>query len=138
VAEQVTLTLPDDLARRVREVASSTHQELEEVLLEWIDRTSTQISLPTPVEQTEATLLQQVNLGFPADWWNHYQTLIADRQAETIGEANLAELIEMSEALEMANVKRVEALGEIAQLRGCLIEQVMEALEIELKTETDV
>jgi hypothetical protein len=91
VAERVTLTLPDDLARRVHEVASSTHRELEEVLLEWIDRTSTQISLPTPVEQTEAKLLQQVNLGFPADWWNHYQTLIADRQAETIGEANLAE-----------------------------------------------
>jgi hypothetical protein len=40
--------------------------------------------------------------------------------------------------LEIANVKRVEALGAIAQLRSCSVEQVMEALEIGLKTETDV
>jgi hypothetical protein len=130
VAEQITLTLPDDLAQRVREVATSTQRNLEEVLLEWLDRSSIQLSSQTPTENTEAKLLQQINLGFPADWWNRYRSLIANRQAETISETDLAQLIEMSEALEIANVKRVAALGELAQLRDCSIEQVMEALGI--------
>lgn len=134
MAEQITLTLPDDLARRVREVATLTHRELEEVLLEWLDYTSTQPPAPTPADATEAQLLQQVNLGFSAEWWHRYRSLIADRQAETINPADLAELIAMSEALEIANVKRVEALGKIAQLRNCAIEQVMESLEIGNKT----
>jgi myo-inositol catabolism protein IolC len=112
VAEQVTLKLPDELARRVRKVANSTQRGLEEVLLEWLNHTSRQLSLEVPNEMTEAKLLQQINLGFSADWWKRYRSLIADRQAEIINPTDLAELIEMSEALEIANVKRVEALGE--------------------------
>jgi chromosome segregation and condensation protein ScpB len=79
-------------------------------------------------------LLQQINVGFTSDWWNRYQSLIAARQAEAISERDLTELIKMSEALEIANVERVvKALGELAQIRGCSIEQVMEALDIKLK-----
>ena len=73
-------------------------------------------------------------MGFTSDWWNRYQSLIAARQAEAISERDLTELIKMSEALEIANVERVvKALGELAQIRGCSIEQVMEALDIKLK-----
>ena len=130
MAKQVTLTLPDDLAKRVREVAISTQRGFEEVLLELLDHTSAQLSPKPPTGITEASLLQKINLGFSADWWNRYRTLISERQAETISETDLAELIKMSEALETANVTRVESLGELAQLRNCTIEQVMEALEI--------
>ena len=133
MAEQVTLTLPDDLAKRVHEEANSTQRGLEEVLLEWLNHTSRQLSLEVPDEMTEAKLLQQINLGFSVDWWKRYRSLIADRQAEIINPTDWAELIEMSEALEVANVKRVEVLGELAQLRGCAIEQVMEALGIGIK-----
>jgi hypothetical protein len=76
-------------------------------------------------ETSEAKLLQRINLGFSADWWQKYRALIADRQAETINESDLAQLIEMSEAIELANVGRIEALGELAKLRGCEIETVM-------------
>ena len=51
--------------------------------------------------------------------------MIADRQAETISQTDLAQLIEMSESIEAANVVRVPALAELAGLRGCSIEQVM-------------
>ena len=135
MAEQVTLTLPDALAKRVREVAASTQRDLEEVLLEWIDHTSLQLSPPNAIvtaeTKTESQLLQQVNIGFSADWWGRYQELIGDRQSETISEQHLDELIAMSEALEIANVERIKALGELAHLRGCSIEEVMEALDIQ-------
>lgn len=81
-------------------------------------------------ETSEAKLLQRINLGFSADWWQKYRALIADRQAETINESDLAQLIEMSEAIELANGGRIEALGELAKLRRCEIEAVMAELGI--------
>jgi hypothetical protein len=38
MSERVTVELPEDLARRAREVATLTHRRVEEVLVEWIDR----------------------------------------------------------------------------------------------------
>jgi hypothetical protein len=80
--------------------------------------------------RSEAVWLKRVNIGFSEQWWVCYRALIADRQAETIGATELAELVEMSEALEMANVGRIEALGELAKLRGCSIEAVMKSLDL--------
>jgi hypothetical protein len=127
MAEQFTLSLPDSLAKQVREVAASTQQGLEEVLLEWLDRGR---SVTDHSEPSEAALLRQVNLGFSADWWASYGELIAQRQAETISAADLVRLVGMSEALEKANLPRIEALGRLAEMRGCSIEQVMASLGI--------
>jgi hypothetical protein len=125
VAEQITLTLPDGIARQVREVADLTQRGLEEILLEWLDRGRLHLTPPPATETTEAQLLQRINLGFTEDWWTSYRALIADRQAEIITETDLTQLVAMSEALEMANVKRMVAISELADLRNCSIEQVM-------------
>jgi hypothetical protein len=130
MAEQFTLSLPDGLAQQVREVAASTQQGLEEVLLEWLDRGRSGAISQNYAESSEVALLRQVNLGFSADWWASYRELIAQRQAETISGADLVRLVGMSEALEKANVPRIEALGRLAEMRGCSIEQVMVSLGI--------
>jgi hypothetical protein len=130
MAEQFTLSLPDGLAKQVCEVAASTQQGLEEVLLEWLDRGRSGASSQNHSELSEVALLRQVNLGFSADWWASYRDLIVQRQAGTITEPDLARLIGMSEALEKANVPRIEALGKLAAMRGCSIEQVMASLGI--------
>jgi hypothetical protein len=127
MAEQVILNLPDHLARQVRAVADSTQRGLEEVLLEWLDRGR---AGEATTESSEAALLKRINLGFSADWWERYRKLIAERQAETISEADLCLLIGMSESIELANVGRIGALGELAKLRGCEIETVMADLGI--------
>jgi hypothetical protein len=132
MAEQFTLNLPDGLAKQVREVASLTQRGLEEVLLEWLDRGRMETFPQGQSAPSEAALLQRVNLGFDADWWATYRRLIADRQAETISETDLARLVGMSEALEQANVPRIEALGRLAEMRGCSIEEVMASLGIRL------
>jgi hypothetical protein len=46
MAEIVTLELPETLAQRAKEIAALTNQRLEDVLVEWIDRASTEL----PVE----------------------------------------------------------------------------------------
>lgn len=81
-------------------------------------------------EVTEVDLLQHVNLGFGDKWWSRYHSLIELRQAETLTEDEHSQLIEMSDALELANVDRVKALIAIAQLRGCDVKHVMKSLGI--------
>ena len=73
-------------------------------------------------DSSEAALLRQVNLGFSADWWTTYRKLIAQRQAERISEADLVRLVEMSEAVERANVPKIQALRKLAAMRGCAID----------------
>jgi plasmid stability protein len=130
MTEQITLNLPDNLAQQVRQAAALSQRQLEDVLLEWLDRGSLESQNQPSPEQAEAELLRQVNMGFSADWWAIYRRLILERQAEVISEIDLVRLIEMSEALEAANVQRIEALAKLADIRSCPIERVMESLGI--------
>src|SRR5438874_10780450 len=41
MAEKVTVELPEDLARRARELAAQSRRPFEEVLVDWIGRTVT-------------------------------------------------------------------------------------------------
>ena len=116
--------LLQELPQLTEDLASEVLTFLRSVQSEW-----------SPPNSSEAALLRQVNLGFSADWWTTYRTLIAQRQAEAISETDLTRLVEMSEAVEQANVPRIEALGKLAAMRGCAIEQVMESLGIGLGTD---
>lgn len=46
MSQIVTLDLPDDVARRARDVATRTHRRVEDVLLEWLGAAATD----TPVD----------------------------------------------------------------------------------------
>jgi hypothetical protein len=46
MAEFVTLKLPETLAQRAKEIAALTNRRIEDVLVEWIERASTEL----PVE----------------------------------------------------------------------------------------
>jgi hypothetical protein len=39
MSEMVTLEIPDDLARRARELAAATHRRFEDVVVDWLRRT---------------------------------------------------------------------------------------------------
>jgi hypothetical protein len=135
--EKFVLTLSDEVASRVPNIANLTQKNIEEVLLDWIDQTSQKPFLSEFSGLDESQLIQKINLGFSSDWWHRYRELIAQRQAETINESDRTDLIQMSEALENANVERIKALGELAQSRGCSLEEIMKAFDIEPAMMTD-
>ena len=80
--------------------------------------------------KAEAELLQRINLGISSEVWSEYHTLIAKRQSETLFPDENTRLIEISDQIERLNVDRVQALIQLANLRGCSLETVMEALGI--------
>jgi hypothetical protein len=78
----------------------------------------------------EIDLLKEINLGVSADTWSEYHQLIGKRQAETLTEAEQQQLIAISDRLEVANVRRMKALIELANLRGQSLALVMQELGI--------
>ena len=62
MSEIVTLELPDEVARSAREIAARTHRRLEDVLIEWLDRTSAELPVETlPDEQVLALYDMQMD-----------------------------------------------------------------------------
>jgi hypothetical protein len=78
----------------------------------------------------ESELLKEINLGVSTDTWTEYHHLIAKRQAENLTDGEQQQLIEISDRLEAANVRRMKALIELANLRGQSLDTVMQELEI--------
>jgi hypothetical protein len=78
----------------------------------------------------ESDILQEINLGLSPENWGEYHVLIAKRQAENLTAAEQQQLIEISDRLEAANVRRMKALIELANLRGQSVDALMQELGI--------
>jgi hypothetical protein len=106
----ITLQLDAELETQIRVLAAQQGVTPERWLLE--DLRSRLVG------SDETKLLQQILQGQPEAFWIHYRKLIAKRQAQTITSTELEELIELSDGLEVQNAKRIEALVQLAALRG--------------------
>ena len=105
----ITLNLSPELEHKLCAEAAKQGLEPERYILNTLQE-RLQPSLPT-AQPTEADLLQQINIGFSAQTWEQYHTLIAKRHAETISPEEHEQLIQLSDRLEKLNVDRIQALG---------------------------
>lgn len=76
----------------------------------------------------EAALLQQVNASAPPAETQRYAELVLQRDAESLGDAEYAELLRLSDAREEQNTKRIAALAQLAALRGVTLETLLHDL----------
>jgi hypothetical protein len=83
------------------------------------------------VTQEEAELLVHINSRLPENVQQRYDELIAKRDAETLGDAEHAELLRLTQHVEAFDVARVEALSKLASRRGVTLSAVMRQLGIE-------
>ncbi|MEZ4591111.1 MAG: STAS/SEC14 domain-containing protein [Chloroflexota bacterium] len=80
--------------------------------------------------EQESMLLQQINKGLSAAEQARMDLLIEKRQAETVTEPELAELIALSDRVEEIQVERLSALIELAALRNVSLESLKESLTL--------
>lgn len=80
--------------------------------------------------QRESELLQQINLSLPAEKRQRYAELNAKLLDETITLAENQELGELIEQIEHADVERLQALVELAQLRNMSLARLMEQIGV--------
>ncbi|MBL8188452.1 MAG: hypothetical protein JNK38_10620, partial [Acidobacteria bacterium] len=86
----------------------------------------------------EAELLQQIELDLPEARWRRYRKLskkLLAEQRSAAGEKFLAageyeELLELTQQVEAANVKRIERLSELARLRKISLPELKKQLGI--------
>lgn len=79
----------------------------------------------------ETELMLRINQGLPEPLRSRYQELAERRGEETLTAEEHAELLRLGDEVERLEVRRLEALAELAQLRGCYLAQVMKQLGIQ-------
>ena len=126
-----TLEIPEDLADRIHreadrkgiDPAAVVQSALEHHLGERVPGNFNGLS--------EAELLRIIGDGFSANEWLRYAQLVQARKSETLEPVDLQTLIHFTDRLEAIGCRRLEALVQLARLRGRTVDQLMSQLEIE-------
>ena len=83
------------------------------------------------VPQAEAQLFTYINRPIPDDIQRRYDELIAQREAETLNDAEYEELLQLTKQVEAFEVARLEALSKLAARRGVTLPALMNQLGID-------
>lgn len=75
-------------------------------------------------------LLQLINRGLPTEVWSCFHSLVQKRENHTLTAAELAELIELAESIDVAQAQRMEGLVELAVLQNKSLAVLMDELGI--------
>ena len=79
---------------------------------------------------SESQLLLRINQGLPDELRRRHGELIAKRQAETLGEEELGELLRLTDEVEALAANRMDALAALARSRAVSLGTLMADLGI--------
>ena len=122
VRSQVSL---DELLRGVAQLEA---QELEHFVSRVLVLRGQRLAPSLAAE--EARLLEKVNQGLSPPAQQRYDELTAKRKAESLSSEEHRELLEMIDAIELADAERLRGLTALAQLRDVSVEALMADLGI--------
>ncbi len=126
---ELTIDLPYDLESELREQAQQKGKALNQYITTIIREKMNAARPKSSVLTTDETrLFQIINKGFSSDFWAKLHHLDKKRQAVTLTEVELEELIGMTDLLEAANVDRMKALIELADIRQTDLDTLMTEL----------
>lgn len=122
----LTISLPPDVERRISEEA-----EREGIPAVDLVRKTLEVRWATAPNPTEAALLARINEGFPAEFWERYQTLRPRIRETVASESERTEFLEMAERVERRQTERLGALVGLARLRGEDLDATISSLGLE-------
>ena len=82
------------------------------------------------LSEKETELLLKINRGLPAAQLQRQNELIEKRQAHTLTQTELDELIQLTDQVEWYDAERLEHLIELAHVRGVTLDEVIKQLGI--------
>ncbi len=125
---QVQMQLPTD--ELLKAVAQLNAPELEQ-FAQQVMRLLAQRRAPV-LPHAEADLLLKINRSAPApEMQERCKVLVAKRQAEMLTSDEYEELLRLTETFETLNAHRLEALVELARLRGVALPVLLHDLGIQ-------
>jgi hypothetical protein len=78
----------------------------------------------------EADLLQKITHCIPHKMQTRFNELVKQRQTDTIDQASLQELCDLSDQIELLEADRIQQLAQLAQLRSTSIEDLIKQLHL--------
>ena len=82
------------------------------------------------LSRKETDLLRKINQGLPISTQQRFDELTAKRRADTLNTDEHQELLQALDQIEQYDVKRLDALAELAQVRNVSIRVLMKDLGI--------
>jgi hypothetical protein len=115
----LTLEISPELEDTFRAIAARRGVPPDQYVLDLLqERLAYDRNLPPHLPRAEAELLQRINEGLPEATWARYHALRDKRDAGTLTPDEHAELSRLVNEVEGWNVRRPEAVAELAKLRG--------------------
>ena len=125
----IVVQVNPSVEHRLREKAVKKGVGINQFISQFLENTfGYDTAKPASVSEQEAKLLQQVNLDIPSEKWALYLNLKQKRQKKTLSTSEHHELLNLINAVESANARRISVLAELAQLRNVSIRVLMEQL----------
>jgi len=82
------------------------------------------------LSRRESELLTKINQHLTAELQDRFDELVIKRQEEILTTVEHAELLTLTEQVERIDVERIEALAQLAKLRGISVDELMDQLGI--------
>jgi hypothetical protein len=124
----VTLIVPPEMERKLKQAASQIGLSPDSYIVRLLQQELQARATPARLSTEETDLLQRINTSLSAMEWERYRALLAKRDAENLSDNEQADLIALSDKLEEANVLRMEAVAELAQVRKVAVSELMSTL----------
>jgi len=121
----IVLKLAPELETQLRHEAVKKGFDTNEYIVNTLKKHLRRSRPPRQLNHSESKLLEKIHGGLSQESWQRYHQLQAKRRAETLTPHEQAELIALSDQIEIANARRIESLVKLAQLRQTPLEQFM-------------
>lgn len=114
MAESVTLEIPESIAQQARQLANQTQQRFEDILLEWLTHSFTELPIET-LPDSQVLALCELQLDEPQQ---HNLSILLERQSEgQITSTETQELDFLMKLYRSGMVRKAKAM-QIAVERG--------------------
>ena len=130
-ARQATITI--NLDARLAEAYNQAPAPRRKKVLSAIKRAVQELVEPKAprLSKKETELFLIINRGLPADQQRRIEELTEKMEFESITDAEHAELLKLTDAMEIAQVKRLKAVAELAKIRNVSLGEMMRQLGLE-------
>lgn len=126
---QATITVDARLAEAYNQAPVAQRKEILQTIKQMLLGTTKTKAPRLSKKETELFLI--INQGLPADQQKRIDELTEKMEFESITDAEHAELLRLTDAMEMAQVKRLKAVAELAKVRNVSLSEMMRQLGME-------
>ena len=124
----IQLNVTSELEHQLKNVADQMGLTPDTYILRLLQKDLQTHAAPARLSPEESKLLKQINASLSAIEWERYRVLLAKRDNEILTASEHTELIALSDQIEEANARRMEAVAELARVRKTTVPALVENL----------